>query len=487
MADNVVLNSGSGGDTVAADDISGVKYPRSKVGYGADGSYTDASDSNPFPIKLHTSSIDVMLGTVFASVLGTSSVSGAGTEAGAVRVTLATDSTGLLSVDDNGGSLTVDWDGTAPPIGGGTESTALRVTVASDSTGVLTVDDGGGSLTVDASSLPLPTGAATSANQSTGNTNTGNIDTNTTDLPNVIGTDGSAGPSKALSVGGTESGGTLQEVRVDSDGHLQVDVLSGGGGGTQYSVDTAAGATDTGTLSLVVRDDALATLTPADGDYTQLRTNNRGAMWIVPDGTVSVDWDGTAPPIGAGTEAAALRVTVATDSTGTLSVDDNGGSLTVDNADITTIAGAVSGSEMQVDVVTIPALASGTNTIGNVVNVPSTSGGLTMHKAISAASTNATSVKGSAGQVYDLQAFNVNSAARSLKLYDKASAPTVGTDTPAKVIMIPGNTAGAGVVKEWVQGLEFSSGIAYAVTTGIADSDTGAVAADEIAINLDYE
>lgn len=33
---------------------------------------------------------------------------------------------------------------------------------------------------------------------------------------------------------------------------------------------------------------------------------------------------------GGGTEAAALRVTVATDSTGVLSVDDNGGSLTVD-------------------------------------------------------------------------------------------------------------------------------------------------------------
>lgn len=62
----------------------------------------------------------------------------------------------------------------------------------------------------------------------TGSTATyaGNIDLSTTDLPNVIGTDGSAGPTKALSVAGTESGGTLQELRVDADGHLQVDVLS---------------------------------------------------------------------------------------------------------------------------------------------------------------------------------------------------------------------------------------------------------------------
>lgn len=58
------------------------------------------------------------------------------------------------------------------------------------------------------------------------------IVTNTTDIPNVIGTDGAAGPSKAVSVAGTESGGELQELRVDADGHLQVDILSGAGTST---------------------------------------------------------------------------------------------------------------------------------------------------------------------------------------------------------------------------------------------------------------
>ena len=51
-------------------------------------------------------------------------------------------------------------------------------------------------------------------------------DTNTVDIPNVIGTDGAAGPTKTLSVAGTESGGNIQELRVDSDGHLQVDALT---------------------------------------------------------------------------------------------------------------------------------------------------------------------------------------------------------------------------------------------------------------------
>src|SRR3990167_2491169 len=40
-------------------------------------------------------------------------------------------------------------------VGGGVEATALRVTVASDSTGVLSVDDNGGALTVDATNLDI--------------------------------------------------------------------------------------------------------------------------------------------------------------------------------------------------------------------------------------------------------------------------------------------------------------------------------------------
>jgi len=48
-----------------------------------------------------------------ASSVSISSPVGGGTEAAAVRVTIANDSTGLVSVDDNGGSLTVDGTVTA--------------------------------------------------------------------------------------------------------------------------------------------------------------------------------------------------------------------------------------------------------------------------------------------------------------------------------------------------------------------------------------
>lgn len=51
LSDNTTLNPGSGGDVIALDDIGGVKYQRVKVNYGADGTATDVSTTNPLPVK----------------------------------------------------------------------------------------------------------------------------------------------------------------------------------------------------------------------------------------------------------------------------------------------------------------------------------------------------------------------------------------------------------------------------------------------------
>lgn len=53
-----------------------------------------------------------------------------------------------VNIQDGGNSLTVD-NATLSVVGGGTEATALRVTIASDSTGLISVDDNASSLTVD--------------------------------------------------------------------------------------------------------------------------------------------------------------------------------------------------------------------------------------------------------------------------------------------------------------------------------------------------
>jgi hypothetical protein len=51
MADNVGYTPGSGA-TIAADDIGGVLYQRMKPAFGADGSATDVSSSNPLPVTV---------------------------------------------------------------------------------------------------------------------------------------------------------------------------------------------------------------------------------------------------------------------------------------------------------------------------------------------------------------------------------------------------------------------------------------------------
>lgn len=113
-----------------------------------------------------------------------------------------------------------------------------------------------------------------------------------------------------------------------------------------------------------------------------------------------------------------------------------------------------------------------------------TGAGLTQHKRISTADTNGVSLKGSAGQIYAIQVSNIHATdKRYLKLYNKASAPTVGTDTPVKTLtLFPGQS----LTLYWEVGLPFTTGIAYAITSWLADNDTGAIGANEIVLNIDY-
>jgi hypothetical protein len=112
--------------------------------------------------------------------------------------------------------------------------------------------------------------------------------------------------------------------------------------------------------------------------------------------------------------------------------------------------------------------------------------GFTSTHYISANTTNATSVKGSPGDIGGIQAYNNTATIGYLKLYDKASAPTVGTDIPVKTILIPANTSGAGTNISFASpGVSFINGIAFAITGSIGDADTTVVAANAFVINLD--
>lgn len=110
--------------------------------------------------------------------------------------------------------------------------------------------------------------------------------------------------------------------------------------------------------------------------------------------------------------------------------------------------------------------------------------GLKNSRTISAATTNATVVKATAGRVYRIIVSNVNAAARYLKLYNKATAPTVGTDVPVITLLLPAASQQQLDLSDL--GLDFSAGIGFALTTGVADTDVAAVAANEHVVNILY-
>ena len=52
MADNItaLANTGTGTDILATDEIGGVHHPRTKIGFGVDGTYQDVSHSHHLPV-----------------------------------------------------------------------------------------------------------------------------------------------------------------------------------------------------------------------------------------------------------------------------------------------------------------------------------------------------------------------------------------------------------------------------------------------------
>jgi len=107
-------------------------------------------------------------------------------------------------------------------------------------------------------------------------------------------------------------------------------------------------------------------------------------------------------------------------------------------------------------------------------------------KLISTSGVNPTLVKDSAGIITNIVAISLAEEVKYLKLYNVPTNPEVGTDTPIMTIPIPTNTLGAGFVIPISNGVNFSQGISFAITGGIADSDTTAILADEVVVNLTY-
>ena len=101
-----------------------------------------------------------------------------------------------------------------------------------------------------------------------------------------------------------------------------------------------------------------------------------------------------------------------------------------------------------------------------------------------AASTNATNVTTAATEIFSISAYNAAASVRFVKIYNKASSPTVGTDIPIAVLAIaPASFARL----DWAKGLYLSSGLSFGIVTGAANSNTTAPSAnDVVSLTISY-
>lgn len=127
-------------------------------------------------------------------------------------------------------------------------------------------------------------------------------------------------------------------------------------------------------------------------------------------------------------------------------------------------------------------LPAGTNALGTVNPSVGNTTGVTV---TTATTTNATSTKASAGSVMALVVTNPTAATGFLKLYNKASAPTVGTDIPIMTFPVPA-TASPAVYAVGHVGWRFSTGIAWAMTLNATDADATVMGTAGVKVHITY-
>jgi hypothetical protein len=436
MANNVTLSAGTAdGAVIATDDIGAVHYQYTKIGIGADDTFT------------------ILVGGAGAVAAGVQRVTLASddpavTDLAAIEVLLTTQAgyldgieTLIGTTNTNTGnaatSLSVldDWDNTA------SDGVSVSGDVAHDA--------------VDAGEPVKIGGYAKAA------------------APTAVSADGDRvnawfDLAGRLQVG--DGGGSLTVDGTVAVTNAGITTIAGAVSGTEMQVDVLTSALPTGAAT-AAKQPALGTAGTASSDVITVQG-------IASMTALKVDGSGVTQPVS-GTVTANLS---ATDNA---VLDDIAAKLATIDADTSALAAGVS-TEYQVDVV--GALPAGTNAIGNVGLVPRTTGGMTIFKSIDIDETEE-EIKASAGQVFSITAFNHTAAPLYLKFYNATAATvTVGTTAPVLTFTVPGNadSDGAGFVWNNTIGFAFGTAITVACTGAIADNDATAPAANACSVMVGY-
>ena len=123
------------------------------------------------------------------------------------------------------------------------------------------------------------------------------------------------------------------------------------------------------------------------------------------------------------------------------------------------------------------------NVTSSISIAEAATGGATMWHTASAASTNATVIKAGAGKVTGWYIYNSNGSARKVAFHNTSGTPAAGSAVYFSVPIPALSAANC----PFPAGIDFPAGIAITTTTGLPDSDTAAVALNDLIINILYK
>lgn len=356
--------------------------------------------------------------------------------------------------------------GSSTAVGHGAAATALRVELPTDGTGVVGITG----------TVPLPTGASTEATLAAASGK----------LPATLG-------QKAMAA-------SMAVVLASDQSAIPVT-----GGGTPTDTTATGSLTGTGQVTASSLNSAGTAIIDLTGTWSAtniVEVTVDGSNWItcptlytlavpttmIGTGNASANGDYVVPMAGfvgvrlrcaafvSGTIVVFIRASAANETVRSTAVSGN---VAITAAALPLPSGASTAAK-QPALGTAGALSTDVISVGLPVT---TAGGYTIHRLLAAGTTNATSVKGSAGQVFGWYLANAAAYTVFLKFYNSASAPTPGSGTPVMTIPIP---AGAAANVEFVRGIQFATGIAYDTTKLVADADTTVLVANDLVINLFY-
>lgn len=525
MADNTLQN---GTDNIATDDLATLngaavpvaqKVQRVKIGYGADGDLTDVSVLKPLPVQAMDTSASGSLAAAAQTVsIGLNSNAGlavqiTGTWVGTVTFEGTVDGTNWVPI--NGVSASTSAPQPTTTVNGvyrltpsGLASVRVNMTSYTSGTAAVTMRGSNGAGGMFANQV-LPTkntdGTSTQAIKaaSTGATladasavvqdaNLGNqadavattdggtfslialvkrllgkfpaalgAASSAASLPVALSSDSASGAitTQNLAPGGVATAGSAVEIVLNGAASLAVQTTGTytGALSLQGTVDGATWVTLGGSPFLsVVTGNYLASITSAlqsifqadVGGFTRARVTGLAAM----TGSVAVSLRSSANPSMVALDAA-------------LPAGANAiGSVTVASGTVTTV--------------------STVSTVTNVASMTPAASTVTGATLSSAATTNATSVKSSAGNLYSVTASNIGAGAAFLKIFNLATAPTVGTSVP--FLTIPVAASGVVNLPFGALGMRMSTGISFSITNLAPDADATAVAAGQVKIAIAY-